>query len=166
MTLTAYRENKFPLFLNRVYPQSVDVSCDLSSTSPLTRILLRTAAYYHKKLTEFLFVQSGFPLELPFPRFVTSPQLLHARPTGTHPCRANTLCLANQPYSRRLLCSSGLGFRIIAAPRGLSPQCAYRVGRTKKSLQLRKLQTFYVYFSALFTLRSRGRSAHHPTAQL
>ena len=75
MTLTAYRENKFPLFLNRVYPQSVDVSCDLSSTSPLTRILLRTAAYYHKKLTEFLFVQSGFPLELPFPRFVTSPQL-------------------------------------------------------------------------------------------
>ncbi|MBQ3526901.1 MAG: hypothetical protein IJA63_11595, partial [Akkermansia sp.] len=28
-------------------------------------------------------------------------------------------------------CSSGLGFRIIAAPRGLSPQCAYRVGRTK-----------------------------------
>ncbi|MBR3926072.1 MAG: hypothetical protein IKJ58_04830, partial [Akkermansia sp.] len=29
-------------------------------------------------------------------------------------------------------CSSGLGFRIIAAPRGLSPQCAYRVGRTKK----------------------------------
>ncbi|MBQ3525716.1 MAG: hypothetical protein IJA63_05520, partial [Akkermansia sp.] len=29
-------------------------------------------------------------------------------------------------------CSSGLGFRIIAAPRGLSPQCAYRVGRTKR----------------------------------
>ncbi|MDO4751139.1 MAG: hypothetical protein Q4A24_03445, partial [Akkermansia sp.] len=27
-------------------------------------------------------------------------------------------------------CSSGQGFRIIAAPRGLSPQCAYRVGRT------------------------------------
>ncbi|MDO5472405.1 MAG: hypothetical protein Q4F35_03620, partial [Akkermansia sp.] len=73
---------------------------------------------------------SGFPLELPLPRFVTSPQLLRARPTDTHPCRANTLCLANQPYSRRLLCSSGLGFRIIAAPRGLSPQCAYRVGRT------------------------------------
>lgn len=24
---------------------------------------------------QFLFVQSGFPLELPFPRFVTSPQL-------------------------------------------------------------------------------------------
>ena len=40
--------------------------------------------------------------------------------------------LANQPYSRRLLCSSGLGFRIIAGPRGLSPQCAYRVDRTKK----------------------------------
>ncbi|MDO5471981.1 MAG: hypothetical protein Q4F35_01460, partial [Akkermansia sp.] len=30
-------------------------------------------------------------------------------------------------------CSSGLGFRIIAAPRGLSPQCAYRVGRTTKT---------------------------------
>ena len=30
-------------------------------------------------------------------------------------------------------CSSGLGFRIIAAPCGLSPQCAYRVGRTGKS---------------------------------
>ncbi|MBR3926663.1 MAG: hypothetical protein IKJ58_07855, partial [Akkermansia sp.] len=29
-------------------------------------------------------------------------------------------------------CSSGLGFRIIAAPRGLSPQCAYRVGRTEE----------------------------------
>jgi len=44
--------------------------------------------------------------------------------------------LANQPYSRRLLCSSGLGFRIIAAPRGLSPQCAYRVGRTKNRTRL------------------------------
>ncbi|MDO5473181.1 MAG: hypothetical protein Q4F35_07585, partial [Akkermansia sp.] len=32
-------------------------------------------------------------------------------------------------------CSSGLGFRIIAAPRGLSPQCAYRVGRTTKKPQ-------------------------------
>ena len=82
---------------------------------------------------QFLFVQSGFPLELPLPRFVTSPQLLHARPTGTHPCRANTPCLANQPYSRRLLCSSGLGFRIIAAPCGLSPQYAYRVGRTNEA---------------------------------
>ena len=30
-------------------------------------------------------------------------------------------------------CSSGLGFRIIAAPCGLSPQCAYRVGRTQKT---------------------------------
>ncbi|MBQ4593287.1 MAG: hypothetical protein IJA81_01495, partial [Akkermansia sp.] len=29
-------------------------------------------------------------------------------------------------------CSSGLGFRIIAALRGLSPQYAYRVGRTHK----------------------------------
>ncbi|MBR3925482.1 MAG: hypothetical protein IKJ58_01815, partial [Akkermansia sp.] len=35
-------------------------------------------------------------------------------------------------------CSSGLGFRIIAAPRGLSPQCAYRVGRTEKSLPCQK----------------------------
>ena len=42
-------------------------------------------------------------------------------------------CLANQPYSRLLLCSSGLGFLIIAAPRGLSPQCAYCVGRTQKN---------------------------------
>lgn len=42
-------------------------------------------------------------------------------------------CLAIQPYSRRLICSSGLGFRIIAAPCELSPQCAYRVGRTKKA---------------------------------
>ena len=30
-------------------------------------------------------------------------------------------------------CSSGLGFRIIAAPRGLSPQYVYRVGRTQKT---------------------------------
>jgi len=85
---------------------------------------------------QFLFVQPGFPLELPFPRFVTSPQLLRARPTGTPPCRANISRLAYQPYRRRLLCSSGLGFRIIAAPRGLSPQCAYRVGRTKKTQEM------------------------------
>ena len=68
----------------------------------------------------FLFVQSGFSLELP------PPQLRHACPTETHPCRANTPSLANQPYSRRLLCSSSLRFRIIAAPCGLSPQFAYR----------------------------------------
>jgi len=35
-----------------VYPQSVDVSCKLSSTSPLARILPRTSLDYHKKLTE------------------------------------------------------------------------------------------------------------------
>ncbi len=29
-------------------------------------------------------------------------------------------------------CPSGLGFRVIAALRGLSPQCAYRVGHTPK----------------------------------
>ncbi len=67
---------------------------------------------------------------LPLPRFVSFPKLLRARPTGAHPCGAKPPVLANQPYSRRLLCSSGLGFRIIAAPRGLSPQCAFRVGRT------------------------------------
>ena len=65
----------------------------------------------------------------PVTKSVTSPQLLRARPTGTHPCRANTLCLANQPYCRRLLCSSGLGLRIIAAPRGLSPQYTKRLTR-------------------------------------
>ena len=31
------------------------------------------------------------------------------------------------------LCPSGLGFRIITAPCGLSPQYAYRVGRTRKA---------------------------------
>ncbi len=81
---------------------------------------------------QFLFVQSGFPLELPFPRFVSFPKLLRARPTGAHPCGAKPPVLANQPYSRRLLCSSGLGFRIIAALCGLSPQFAYRVGRTNQ----------------------------------
>ena len=35
--------------------------------------------------TEFLFVRTGFPLELPFPRFVTAPQLLRARPHGHSP---------------------------------------------------------------------------------
>ena len=34
-----------------------------------------------------------------------------------------------------LSCSSGLGLRIIAAPRGLSPQYTYRVGRTHKWAQ-------------------------------
>ena len=82
-----------------------------------------------------LFVQSGFPLELYLPRFVTSPQLLRARPTGTHPFRANTLCLANQPYSGLLFCSSGLGFRIIAAPRGLPPQCASVVQKLPRSTE-------------------------------
>ena len=107
-------------------------------------------------ICEFLFVQSGFPLELPFPRFVTSPQLLRARPMGTHPCRANTPCLANQPYSRRLLCSSGLGFRIIAALRGLSPQCAYRVGRTKK---VRKPQPADFFIENLISERKPYRAA-------
>ena len=37
----------------------------------------------------FLFVRSGLPLELTLPRVVTFPQLLRARPTGTHPYRAN-----------------------------------------------------------------------------
>ncbi len=64
-------------------------------------------------------------------------------------------CLTNQPYSRRLLCSSGLGFRIIAAPRGLSSQCAYRVGRTKKSLpdteQRPELHLPKSYFCLFFT---------------
>ena len=94
---------------------------------------------YLRRFLIFMFVQSGFSLELPFPRLVTSPQLLRARPTGTHPCRANTLCLANQPYSLRLLCSSGLGFRIIAAPCGLSPQYAYRDGRTQKATDPKRI---------------------------
>ena len=34
--------------------------------------------------------------------------------------------LAHQPYSRRLLCSSGLSYRIITVPCGPSPQFAYR----------------------------------------
>ena len=38
--------------------------------------------------------------------------------------------LANQLYSRRLLCSSGLSYRIITVPCGPSPQFAYRAGRT------------------------------------
>ena len=37
----------------------------------------------------FLFVRSGLPLELTLPRVVTFPQLLRARPSGTHPYRAN-----------------------------------------------------------------------------
>ena len=37
-------------------------------------------------------------------------------------------------------CPSGLGFRIIAAPRGLSPQCAYRVGRTIKAVSFNDLR--------------------------
>ena len=44
--------------------------------------------------------------------------------------RAATAWQANPPYSRRGLCSSGLGLRIITALCGLSPQFAYRVGRT------------------------------------
>lgn len=34
---------------------------------------------------QFLFVQSGFPLELSLPRFVTSPQLPQVRPTRLRP---------------------------------------------------------------------------------
>ena len=37
----------------------------------------------------FLFVRSGLPLELTLPRVVTFPQMLRARPTDTHPYRAN-----------------------------------------------------------------------------
>ena len=37
----------------------------------------------------FLFVRAGLPLELTLPRVVTFPQLLRARPSGTHPYRAN-----------------------------------------------------------------------------
>lgn len=48
--------------------------------------------------------------------------------------RAATLWQANPPYSRRGPCSSGLSFRIITVPCGLSPQFAYRVARTEKSL--------------------------------
>ena len=129
---------------------------------------------------QFLFVQSGFPLELPLPRFVASPQLFfrsviphhhgslrtftagrisrrsyYATPKcgvrnyfcifpGVPPlARLHRLICSFCSYSRDFpsnflshgslpprSCSSGLGFRIIAVPRGLSPQCAYRVGRT------------------------------------
>lgn len=41
-------------------------------------------------------------------------------------------CLANQPHGCRLLCSTSLGFRIIAASCGLSLQCTYCVGRTNE----------------------------------
>lgn len=42
-----------------------------------------------RPLMWFLFVRSGLPLELTLPRVVTFPQLLRARPTVTHPYRAN-----------------------------------------------------------------------------
>ena len=55
---------------------------------------------------QFLFVQSGFPLEL--------------LSYGSFPLRS---------------CSSGLRFRIISVPLRLSPQFAYRVGRTIRSAE-------------------------------
>ena len=62
------------------------------------------------------------------------PAVASCPPHGNSPLQGKTLMgLANQPYSRRLLCSSGLGFRIITVPCGLSPQFAYRVGRTEKT---------------------------------
>ena len=58
--------------------------------------------------------------------FVPAPRALTL--TGQTP-----MGLAHQPYRRRLLCSSGLSFRIITVPCGLSLQCTYRVGRTKEA---------------------------------
>ena len=72
-----------------------------------------------------------------FPSNLLSLGLLPSRSCFVPAPRALTLTgqtlmgLAHQPYSRRLLCSSGLSFRIITVPCGLSLQCTYRVGRTK-----------------------------------
>ena len=57
---------------------------------------------------QFLFVQSGFPLELPFPRFVTYPQLFFRSGIPHHRGSARTLTavrISRRSYHSKRPCS-------------------------------------------------------------
>ena len=98
-----------------------------------------------------LFVQSGFPLELYLPRFVTSPQLLRARPTGTHPFRATTLCLT-------MRYTVGTSSHFHCLPRHDSFILA-RLMKDEMQIfrECLRIRLYYLTFSITFSLHNRQR---------
>ena len=83
-----------PLLSAMRYPcRYVPVVSRISTTidDPLPQCTAHPLSYTYAFKEAADTVRSGFPLELPFPRFVASPQLLRARPTGTHPVVANAI---------------------------------------------------------------------------
>ena len=75
-------------------------------------------------ICSFCSCSRGFPSNFLSHEFLPSRSCLVPAPRALTLAGQTLMGLANQPYSRRLL--SGLGFRIITVPCGLSPQFAYR----------------------------------------